>query len=199
MSWWFLDQVQNWVFLGQKLGHQAKSKENLVSTLEVTFWSNHHASYSKCLFWWFLGQVRNWVIFHGPMTLFSFFPFKSITQYVTIGLKVVVLGICIHLSMASCMQSSIFIPVLFEEKAGLLWFVCFCWGFTAQSTQWGHVKRNQFTGQAWSSKRLTSTVHILSPETDNCPSWIRGYCDIPCPSIRTSVCNVTPLLLDHLS
>ena len=27
-----------------------------------------------------------------------------------------------------------------------------------------------FTGQALSSKRLTSIVHILSPETDNCPS-----------------------------
>ena len=27
-----------------------------------------------------------------------------------------------------------------------------------------------FTGQAKSSKRLTSIVHILSPETDNCPS-----------------------------
>ena len=27
-----------------------------------------------------------------------------------------------------------------------------------------------FTGQAYSSKRLTSTVHILSPETENCPS-----------------------------
>ena len=25
------------------------------------------------------------------------------------------------------------------------------------------------TGQALSSKRLTSIVHILSPETDNCP------------------------------
>ena len=25
-----------------------------------------------------------------------------------------------------------------------------------------------------SSKRLTSVVHILSPETDNCPSWISG-------------------------
>ena len=31
-----------------------------------------------------------------------------------------------------------------------------------------------FTGQAKSSKRLTSSVHILSPETDNCPSWISG-------------------------
>ena len=27
-----------------------------------------------------------------------------------------------------------------------------------------------FTGQALSSKRLTSIVHILLPETDNCPS-----------------------------
>ena len=26
------------------------------------------------------------------------------------------------------------------------------------------------TGQAKSSKRLTSSVHIFSPETDNCPS-----------------------------
>ena len=30
------------------------------------------------------------------------------------------------------------------------------------------------TRQAWSSKRLTSIVHILSRETDNCPSWISG-------------------------
>ena len=23
--------------------------------------------------------------------------------------------------------------------------ICLCWGFTAQSTQWGHVERGQFT------------------------------------------------------
>ena len=23
--------------------------------------------------------------------------------------------------------------------------ICLCWGFTAQSTQWGHVERSQFT------------------------------------------------------
>ena len=23
--------------------------------------------------------------------------------------------------------------------------VCLCWGFTAQSTQWGYVQRGQFT------------------------------------------------------
>ena len=31
------------------------------------------------------------------------------------------------------------------------------------------LPNHTFTGQA-SSKRLTSIVHILSPETDNCPS-----------------------------
>ena len=54
--------------------------------------------------------------------------------------------------------------------------ICLCWGFPAQSTQWGHVSlpNHMFTGQAYSSKRLTSIVHILSPETDNCSSWISG-------------------------
>ena len=32
------------------------------------------------------------------------------------------------------------------------------------------LPNHKFTGQAQSSKRLTSIVHILSPETDNCPS-----------------------------
>ena len=34
-----------------------------------------------------------------------------------------------------------------RSKAGLtlMIFVCLCWGFTAQSTQWGHVERGQFT------------------------------------------------------
>ena len=36
------------------------------------------------------------------------------------------------------------------------------------------LPNHTFTGQASSSKRLTSIVHILSPETDNCPSWING-------------------------
>ena len=26
-----------------------------------------------------------------------------------------------------------------------VWSVCLIWGFTAQSTQWGHVERGQFT------------------------------------------------------
>ena len=30
------------------------------------------------------------------------------------------------------------------------------------------LPNHTFTGQDWSSKRLTSIVHILSPETDNC-------------------------------
>ena len=32
------------------------------------------------------------------------------------------------------------------------------------------LPNHMFTGQAYSSNRLTSIVHILSPETDNCPS-----------------------------
>ena len=36
------------------------------------------------------------------------------------------------------------------------------------------LPNHTFTGQALSSKRLTSIVHILSPETDNCPSWTSG-------------------------
>ena len=34
------------------------------------------------------------------------------------------------------------------------------------------LPNHMITGQALSSKRLTSIVHILLPETDNCPSWI---------------------------
>ena len=33
------------------------------------------------------------------------------------------------------------------------------------------LPNHTFTGQAKSSKWLTSIVHILSPETDNCPFW----------------------------
>ena len=36
------------------------------------------------------------------------------------------------------------------------------------------LPNHTFTGLAKFSKRLTSIVHILSPETDNCPSWISG-------------------------
>ena len=32
------------------------------------------------------------------------------------------------------------------------------------------LPNHTFTGQVYSSKRLTSIVYILSPETDNCPS-----------------------------
>ena len=57
--------------------------------------------------------------------------------------------------------------------------ICLGWGFMAQSTQWGHVEGSQFAwphfyGQAQSSKWLTSTVHTLSPKSDNCLSWISG-------------------------
>ena len=31
------------------------------------------------------------------------------------------------------------------KDAKFLQTLCLCWGFTAQSTQWGHVERGQFT------------------------------------------------------
>ena len=34
------------------------------------------------------------------------------------------------------------------------------------------LPNHTFTEQAYSSRRLTGIVHILSPETVNCPSWI---------------------------
>ena len=36
------------------------------------------------------------------------------------------------------------------------------------------LPNHTFTGQAKSSKLLTSIVHILLSETDDCPSWISG-------------------------
>ena len=56
---------------------------------------------------------------------------------------------------------------------------CLCWGFRPSQpngvmSSVVSLPNHTFTGQALSSKRLTSIVHILSPETDNCPSWISG-------------------------
>ena len=34
------------------------------------------------------------------------------------------------------------------------------------------LPNQRFTGQDWTSKWLTSILHFLSSETNNCPSWI---------------------------
>ena len=57
--------------------------------------------------------------------------------------------------------------------------ICLLSGFTARQPNWVmssavSLPNHTFTGQASSSKRLTTIVHILSLETDNCPSWISG-------------------------
>ena len=54
------------------------------------------------------------------------------------------------------------------------------WSFTAQSPLFRlflsqSIYITALPGQAYTySKWLTSTVHMLLPETDNCPSWIIG-------------------------
>ena len=71
LSWWFLGLVQNWVTWYQKLSHLAKSKENLVDALEVTFlkWS------SWILLKMFVLMISKWCIFFYPVTFVSFFCF----------------------------------------------------------------------------------------------------------------------------
>ena len=66
-----------------------------------------------------------------------------------------------------------------EERAGhfglnhfLLRCVCLCFGFTVQSTQWGHRARSVYLttrllGRLNPLSGFTSIVHIISPETDN--------------------------------
>ena len=49
------------------------------------------------------------------------------------------------------------------------------------------LPNNMFTGQAKSSKLLTSVVHILSPETDNCSSSISGRERITIENILWSI------------
>ena len=65
---------------------------------------------------------------------------------------------------------------LCETSKPISWFVCVEVLWPSQSngvmSSMVSLPHHTFTGQALSSKRVTSFVHILSPETDNCPSWI---------------------------
>ena len=60
-------------------------------------------------------------------------------------------NVCVHWSQWSFLLESVVInqKVLvsfFSYLTGETYFsFCLCWGFTAQSTQWGHVERGQFT------------------------------------------------------
>ena len=51
------------------------------------------------------------------------------------------------------------------------------------------LPNHTFIGQALSSKRLTSIVRILSPETDNCPSSISGRERMAVENISWSICT----------
>ena len=37
-------------------------------------------------------------------------------------------------------------------KLQSLFHICLCWGFTAQSTQWGHVERGLFTNHTFTGQ-----------------------------------------------
>ena len=52
----------------------------------------------------------------------------------------------------------------------VLWFYRPVNSLGSGPAQSDNLPNNKFTGQAKSSKRLTSIVHILLPETGNCPS-----------------------------
>ena len=62
------------------------------------------------------------------------------------------------------------------------------------------LSNHTFTGQAQSSKRLTSIVHILSPETDNCPSWISGRERMTADFfwIKTKICAIY-IIVENIS
>ena len=67
-------------------------------------------------------------------------------------------------------------PSNFFEVGGIMFVCLFVFEVLRPSQPNGvmsstvSLPNHTFTGQALSSKRLTSIVHILSPETDNCPS-----------------------------
>ena len=70
-----------------------------------------------------------------------------------------------------------FYNALFNFQIPVCWFCLFvCVEVLRPSQPKGvmssaaSLPNHKFTGQALSSKRLTSIVHIPSPETDNCPS-----------------------------
>ena len=47
---------------GEQLGHQIKSTEILVYTLEATLQPNFDETWSECLSWHYLGQVQIWIM-----------------------------------------------------------------------------------------------------------------------------------------
>ena len=77
LSWWFLGLVWNWVTWYQKLVHLAKSKENLVDALEVTFfkWS------SWILLKMFVLMISRWFVVFCPVTLKFFHLGQFLSNY----------------------------------------------------------------------------------------------------------------------
>ena len=65
-----------------------------------------------------------------------------------------------------------FILHIYERRSENCLFVLRFYGSVNPVSSAVSLPNHTFTRQAKSSKRLTSIVYILLPETDNCPSWI---------------------------
>ena len=61
-----------------------------------------------------------------------------------------------------------------ESSLSAFWVIWFVLRFYGPVNPMGSCRARSVYLTTQSSKRLTSIVHILSPETDNCSSWISG-------------------------
>ena len=62
---------------------------------------------------------------------------------------------------------------------------------------WSVLPNHTFTGQALSSKRLASIVHILLPEIDNCPSQISRRERMTVENISRSISTKACCLIEN--
>ena len=111
-----------------------------------------------CLCWGFMAQSTQWGdVEHGQFThLFVCVEVLWPSQHNGVMSSMVNLHICLFVlrfygpvnTMGWCRAWSIYT------------FVCLCWGFMAQSTQWGDVEHGQFT-------HLFVCVEVLRPSQHN--------------------------------
>ena len=126
---------------------------------------------------------------HGPITLWK------IDEICPLAISKQISTISMHIPSLVKIHWHLLKLSSWKEKSDLLWAdnsvknwqnlpisnpkpdskrVKFCVEVLRPSQSAVSLPNHTVTGQALSSKRLTSIVQILLPETDNCPSWISG-------------------------